>query len=121
LGARADTGGRARRIIRRRAILAERQTARTRSTYAGTLIGLVKVGLGVAIVPAHATVLVDRTSVRWKCLERPTIEREVLMVHRAGLSLSPAVQAFAEYLPKNNPHRAVPLASRGRVDRRAMD
>ena len=77
------------------------------ATYAGTLIGLVKVGLGVAIVPAHATVLVDRTSVRWKRLERPTIEREVLMVHRAGLSLSPAAQAFAEHLLKSNPNSAV--------------
>ena len=77
------------------------------ATYSGTLIGLVKVGLGVAIVPAHATVLVDKTSVGWKLLERPAIEREVLMVHRAGLSLSPATQAFAEHLLKNNPHSVV--------------
>jgi DNA-binding transcriptional LysR family regulator len=68
---------------------------------------LVKVGLGVAIVPAHATVLLDRTSVGWKRLEKPAIEREVVMVHRAGISLSPAAQAFAEHLLKNNPHPAV--------------
>ncbi len=68
------------------------------ATYSGTLIGLVKVGLGVAIVPAHATALVDKASVGWKRLERPAIEREVLMVHRAELSLSPAAQAFAQHV-----------------------
>jgi DNA-binding transcriptional LysR family regulator len=77
------------------------------ATYSGTLIGLVKVGLGVAIVPAHATLLLDKTSVGWKRLERPVIEREVLMVHRAGISLSPAAQAFAEHLLEDNPHNAV--------------
>lgn len=77
------------------------------ATYSGTLIGLVKAGLGVAIVPAHATALVDTKSVSWKRLERPAIEREVLMVHRAGLSLSPAAQAFAEHLLKDNPHSAI--------------
>jgi len=76
------------------------------ATYSGTLIGLVKVGLGVAIVPAHATLLLDKTSVGWKRLERPAIEREVLMVHRAGISLSPAAQAFAEHLLKDNPQGA---------------
>ena len=68
------------------------------ATYSGTLIGLVKVGLGVAIVPAHATALVDKTSLGWKRLEKPAIEREVWMVHRAELSLSPAAQAFAQHL-----------------------
>ena len=77
------------------------------ATYSGTLIGLVKAGLGVAIVPAHATALVDETSVGWKRLERPAIEREVLMVHRAEVSLSPAAQAFAEHLLKNCPHCAI--------------
>lgn len=58
----------------------------------------------MAIVPAHATALVDKTSVAWKKLEKPAIEREVLMVHRAGISLSPAAQAFAEHLVQNNSH-----------------
>jgi DNA-binding transcriptional LysR family regulator len=71
--------------------------------YSGSLVGLVKVGLGVAIVAAHATVLLDRKSVGWKRLERPAIERDVVMVHRAGLSLAPAAEAFAERLLKNNP------------------
>lgn len=73
------------------------------ATYSGTLIGWVKAGLGVAIVPAHATALADERSVSWKRLEKPAIEREVLMVHRAGVSLSPAAQAFAEHLLKAAP------------------
>ena len=77
------------------------------ATYSGTLIGLVKAGLGVAIVPAHATALVDERSVGWKRLEKPAIEREVLMVQRAGISLSPAAQAFAGHLLKDNPHSAI--------------
>ena len=77
------------------------------ATYSGTLIGWVKAGLGVAIVPAHATALVDEKSVGWKRLERPAIEREVLMVRRAGVSLSPAAQALAEHLLKHGPSGAV--------------
>jgi DNA-binding transcriptional LysR family regulator len=77
------------------------------ATYSGTLIGWVKAGLGVAIVPAHATALVDEKSVGWKRLEKPAIEREVLVVHRAGVSLSPAAQAFAEHLLKHGPSSAI--------------
>lgn len=73
------------------------------ATYSGTLIGWVKAGLGVAIVPFHATALVDEKSVGWKRLEKPAIEREVLLVHRAGISLSPAAQAFADHLLASSP------------------
>ncbi|AGW90236.1 MULTISPECIES: LysR family transcriptional regulator [Cupriavidus] len=68
------------------------------ATYSGTLIALVKAGLGVAIVPAHASELLGNASVAWKRLEKPVIERDVLMVHRAGVALSPAANAFAEHL-----------------------
>lgn len=68
------------------------------ATYVGTLMGLVKAGLGVAIVPGYATALADPASVVWRRLERPVIEREVLMVHRAGPALSPAAQAFHAYV-----------------------
>jgi DNA-binding transcriptional LysR family regulator len=68
--------------------------------YAGSLIGLADAGLGVAIVPGYATALTDKSRIRWKRLEKPVIEREVLMVHRAGMSLSPAAQALVEFLLK---------------------
>lgn len=80
------------------------------ATYSGTLIGWVKAGLGVAIVPAHATALVDEKRVGWKRLEKPAIEREVVMVHRTGISLSPAAQALTGHLLRSGPHSA--LASR---------
>ncbi len=68
------------------------------AAYVGTLLGLVRAGLGVAIVPGYATALGDRSSLRWRRLERPTVEREVVLVSRAALSLSPAAQALAEHL-----------------------
>ena len=68
--------------------------------YVGSLIGLAGAGLGVAIVPGYATALTDRSRIRWKRLEKPVVEREVLMVHRAGPTLSPAAQAFAEFVLK---------------------
>ena len=70
--------------------------------YAGSLIGLAGAGLGVAIVPGYATALIDRSRIRWKRLEKPVVEREVLMVYRAGPSLSPAAQAFADFLLKRD-------------------
>ena len=66
--------------------------------YVGSLIGMADAGLGVAIVPGYATALTDRSRVAWKRLERPVVVREVLMVHRAGLALSPAAQAFADFV-----------------------
>lgn len=66
--------------------------------YVGSLIGLAGAGLGVAIVPGYATALTDRRRIRWKRLEQPVVEREVTMVHRAGLALSPAAQALAAFI-----------------------
>jgi len=68
--------------------------------YVGSLIGLADAGLGVAIVPGYATALTDRSRIRWRRLEKPLVEREVLLVHRAGPTLSPAAQAFAAFLLK---------------------
>lgn len=68
------------------------------ASYVGTLLGMVRAGLGVAIVPGYATALGDRASLAWKPLERPVVEREVVMVHRNTTALSPAAQAFAEHV-----------------------
>lgn len=68
------------------------------SNYVGSLIGMVDAGLGVAIVPDYVTILTDKNRIASKRINNPTIEREVLMVHRAGLSLSPAAQAFTDFL-----------------------
>ena len=68
--------------------------------YVGSLMGMADAGLGVAIVPGYATALTDRTRVGCKRIDEPLVEREVLMVHRAGPALSPAAQAFADFVVK---------------------
>lgn len=68
------------------------------ASYVGSIIGLVGEGLGIAIVPAYASALADSRVADWKTIEKPVVRREVSMVHRARISLSPASQAFAEYL-----------------------
>ncbi|NYE22213.1 LysR family transcriptional regulator [Pigmentiphaga litoralis] len=68
------------------------------ATYVGTLIGMVGAGLGVAIVPGYATALADAQTTAWKPLAQPVVQRDVAIVHRAGVSLSPAATAFVEFL-----------------------
>ncbi|TFY99838.1 LysR family transcriptional regulator [Ramlibacter rhizophilus] len=72
------------------------------ATYVGTLIGLVKAGLGVAVVPGYATALADPQVVAWRRLSGPDIQREVVMVHRRDRTLSPAAQALHGFLLESN-------------------
>lgn len=72
------------------------------SNYVGTMIGLASVGLGVAIVPGYATALADKATTCWKPLNRPVVYREVSIVHRADISVSPAVQAFIDFVVPSN-------------------
>lgn len=76
--------------------------------YAGSLVGLVAAGLGVAILPGYATSLTDKNRIKWRRLEKPLVEREVLLVRKQGASASPAVQAFVDFLAsqKHDPGRA---------------
>lgn len=71
---------------------------RLEATYVGTLLGLVRAGLGVAVVPGYATRLADDTRLTWKRLINPVVEREVVVVQRRGLTLSPAATAFVKVL-----------------------
>jgi DNA-binding transcriptional LysR family regulator len=68
------------------------------ANYVGTVIGLVGAGLGVAIVPGYATALADKGTTRWKPLNKPVVHREVSVVRRADISVSPAAQAFMDFL-----------------------
>jgi DNA-binding transcriptional LysR family regulator len=70
--------------------------------YAGSLIGLVAAGLGVAILPGYATSLTDKSRIKWRRLEKPVVEREVLLVRKMGSSASPAAQAFVDFLASQN-------------------
>lgn len=68
------------------------------ATYVGTLIGLVSAGQGVGIVPGYATALADRRVIAWKPLQDPVVRREVSIVHRATVAVSPAAQAFMDFV-----------------------
>lgn len=70
--------------------------------YAGSLVGLVAAGLGVAVLPGYATSLTDKSRIRWRRLEKPLVEREVLLVRKMGASASPAAQAFVDFLASRN-------------------
>ena len=87
--------------------------------YAGTLIGMAGAGLGVAIVPGYATALTDRGRIGSKRIEKPVVERQVLLVHRAGPSLSPAAQAFVEFLLKQDLRSAASPGRQGRKKTRS--
>lgn len=87
------------------------------ANYAGSLIGMVDAGLGVAILPGYAVKLTDPARIGWHRVENPLIDREVSLVQRAGVSLSPAAQGFVDFMvapqasqhPK--PRRRRPAAS----------
>jgi len=70
------------------------------ANYVGTLIGLAAEGLGIAIVPKYATSLADATKTEWRQLNKPLIKRRVCLMRRLDTTMSPAVEAFANFLLK---------------------
>lgn len=70
------------------------------ANYVGTLIGLAAEGLGIAIVPKYATSLADATKTEWRQLNKPIIKRRVCLMRRLDTTMSPAVEAFANFLIK---------------------
>lgn len=68
------------------------------ANYAGSLIGMVDAGLGVAILPGYAVKLADPARISWRRVENPLIDREVSLVRRAGVSLSHAAQGFVDFI-----------------------
>jgi len=68
------------------------------ANYAGSLIGMAAAGAGVAILPGYATKVMDRETVRSLRLEKPVIDRQVALVHRAAGTLSHAAQAFVDFV-----------------------
>ena len=68
------------------------------ANYAGSLIGMVDAGLGVAILPGYAVKLADPARIGWRRIENPSIDREVSLVQRAGVSLSHAAQGFVDFI-----------------------
>jgi DNA-binding transcriptional LysR family regulator len=88
--------------------------------FVGSLVGLAGAGVGVAIVPGYAMALTDPGRVHWQRLDGPLVEREVLLVHRAGRSLSPAAQALVEVLVATGLPQLARHAWRGGTPTRAL-
>jgi DNA-binding transcriptional LysR family regulator len=65
--------------------------------HVSTLIGMVEVGLAVAVVP-QLSLPRQATTVVGVELVRPRITRTIGLIQRRGRSLSPAAQAFAQML-----------------------
>ncbi|HSW20416.1 MAG TPA: LysR family transcriptional regulator [Ramlibacter sp.] len=79
------------------------------ANYAGSLIGMVDAGLGVAILPGYAVKLADPARIGWRRVENPLIDREVSLVQRAGVSLSHAAQGFVDFIVAQRPAPARPV------------
>jgi DNA-binding transcriptional LysR family regulator len=59
-----------------------------------TAIALVEAGLGSAVLPTYAWAAAQYRKVVAKPLRKPSISRDIVMIHASGRSVSPAVSAF---------------------------
>lgn len=73
------------------------------ATYISTLIGMVRAGLGVGVLPASAVDPRTEPAIRIRPIEDPPIPRRIMLLRRAGKSLSPAAEAFVEALAGDDP------------------
>ena len=68
------------------------------ATYMSTAVGMVRAGLGVAVLPSSAVDLRVAPVLKTRPIGDPPVLRQVFLMHRAGRSLSPAAEAFVEAL-----------------------
>jgi DNA-binding transcriptional LysR family regulator len=67
-------------------------------TYMSTAAGMVKAGLGVALLPSSAFETGDLTGLRSLPIRHPVLTREIGVIQKAGRSLSPAAESFLKSL-----------------------
>jgi len=68
------------------------------ATYMSSAIGMVRAGLGVTILPSTAMELRADPRLRSKPIDDPGCTRRIVIVRRAGRSLSPAAESFVAEL-----------------------
>ena len=68
------------------------------ATYMSTAVGLVRAGLGIAVLPSSAVDLRIAPVLQTRLIEGPSLTRQIVLVSRAGRSLSPAAEAFVAAL-----------------------
>jgi DNA-binding transcriptional LysR family regulator len=67
-------------------------------TYMSTAVGLVKAGLGVAVLPASGLEISKSGGVRSRVLGHPALTRKIAAAQKKGRSLPPASEAFLKLL-----------------------
>ncbi len=75
-----------------------------------TVLGMIAAGLGIAVLPTYARSGVHGATVVTRPLTEPIIERDIVLIHASGRSVSPAVAAFTPIL-RNVIQRLTPEAS----------
>lgn len=68
------------------------------ATYMSTAAGMVKAGLGVALLPSSAVETGELTGLRSRPVRHPGLTREIGVIQKAGRSLSPAAESFFKAL-----------------------
>ena len=68
------------------------------ATYMSTAVGMVRAGLGVAVLPSSAVDLRVAPILTARPIGDPPVLRQVLLMRQAGRSLSPAAEALVEAL-----------------------
>jgi DNA-binding transcriptional LysR family regulator len=66
-----------------------------------TALAMVEARLGVAILPTYAAVAVRNSAVKATPLHKPRMERDIVLIARAGRSPSPGLQSFTQFLVKH--------------------
>jgi DNA-binding transcriptional LysR family regulator len=79
----------------------------------GTLVGMVRAGLGVAVLPSTAVELQVASDLEARPIGSPPLARPIALVRLAGRTLSPAAEAFVAALRECLPLRRSASINRG--------
>ena len=82
-------------------------------TYMSTAIGLVRAGLGIAILPSTAIELRLETELPSLSIQEPILHRSITLVLKVGRSLPPAAEALRDMLIQKGVESASVLLERG--------
>ena len=77
------------------------------ASYVPTALGLVKAGLGVAVIAFSAAdeAATHAAGLRARVIEHPMLVREISLIESTKRSLSPAAQQFLEAVRERTPRR----------------
>jgi DNA-binding transcriptional LysR family regulator len=78
-----------------------------------TAIGLVRAGLGIAILPSTAIELRLETELPSLSIQEPILHRSITLVLKVGRSLPPAAEALRDMLIQKGVESASVLLERG--------